>query len=239
MTESIDSNVKSLGFDPVALREKYHAEREKRMDHAGNRKYRKIRDEFEGLYKDPNADPKFTREPVKKIMDFAIIGGGYGGLLCGAELRRVGVKDICIVERGADIGGTWYWNRYPGAACDVESYIYLPMLEEIGGMPERKYATAPEIWEHTKKIAPQVRPVSRCAAADDCDRHFLERRDAKVDSPNGPGRRDRRTLRHDLHRLHGRTEAAQHSRHRHLQGPDIPHQSLGLRLHGEETIVAI
>jgi cation diffusion facilitator CzcD-associated flavoprotein CzcO len=153
MTESAESNVKNLGFDPVALRKKYHDEREKRMDHAGSRNYLKIRDEFEGLYKDPNADPNFTREPVKKEMDFAIIGGGYGGLLCGAELRRVGVKDICIIERGADIGGTWYWNRYPGAACDVESYIYLPLLEEIGGVPERKYATALEIWEHTKKIA--------------------------------------------------------------------------------------
>jgi len=153
MTESAQTNVEKLGFDPVALRKKYHEERQKRMDHGQNRTYVKLRGEFETLYKDPNADPEFTREPVRKVMDFAIVGGGYGGLLCGAELRRAGVKGICIIERGADIGGTWYWNRYPGAACDVESYIYLPLLEEIGGMPERKYATALEIWEHTKKIA--------------------------------------------------------------------------------------
>ncbi len=153
MTDSTVSSTKKLGFDPVALRDKYLAEREKRVKVEGRGKYQKVQDKFERLYEDPNADPNFTRDPVKKEMDFAIIGGGYGGLLCGAELRRIGVKDICIIERGSDIGGTWYWNRYPGAACDVESYIYMPLLEEIGGMPQRKYATAPEIWEHTKKIA--------------------------------------------------------------------------------------
>ena len=153
MTESAESNAKKLGFDPIALRNKYHEEREKRMSTDGNRAYMKLRGKFEKLYEDPNADPNFTRDPIKKEMDVAIIGGGYGGLLSGAELRRAGVEKICIIERGADIGGTWYWNRYPGAACDVESYIYLPLLEEIGGMPKQKYATAPEIWEHTKKIA--------------------------------------------------------------------------------------
>ena len=155
MTDSAAANVLKLGFDPVALHNKYLEEREKRVRVKTRGNYVKLRGPFEKLYEDPNADPEFTRDPVKKEMDFAIIGGGYGGLLCGAELRRVGVKDICIIERGADIGGTWYWNRYPGAACDVESYIYLPMLEEIGGMPKQKYATAPDIWEHTKKIARQ------------------------------------------------------------------------------------
>jgi cyclohexanone monooxygenase len=155
MTDSAEANVKKLGFDPVALHNKYLEEREKRVRVKDRGNYVKLRGPFERLYEDPNANPDFSRDPVKKEMDFAIIGGGYGGLLCGAELRRVGVKDICIIERGADIGGTWYWNRYPGAACDVESYIYLPMLEEIGGMPKQKYATAPDIWEHTRKIARQ------------------------------------------------------------------------------------
>jgi cyclohexanone monooxygenase len=153
MSKAAETNATKLGFDPVALRAKYHEEREKRVAVEGRGNYVKLRGNFEKLYADPNADQSFMRDPVKKVMDFAIIGGGYGGLLCGAELRRVGVEDICIIERGADIGGTWYWNRYPGAACDVESYIYLPLLEEIGGMPSGKYATAPEIWEHTKKIA--------------------------------------------------------------------------------------
>ena len=66
-----------------------------------------------------------------------VIGGGFGGLLAGARLREAGVSDIRIIEKGGDFGGTWYWNRYPGAACDIESYIYLPLLEELGYMPRR------------------------------------------------------------------------------------------------------
>jgi cyclohexanone monooxygenase len=56
------------------------------------------------------------------------------------------------VEKGGDFGGTWYWNRYPGAACDVESYIYLPLLEEIGYIPKEKYSQAAEILEHSRAI---------------------------------------------------------------------------------------
>ena len=154
MTDSAETNLKTLGFDPVALRKKYLDERETRVAKEGStRAYVKLQGKFGKLYEDPYADPHFTRDPVRQEMDVVIIGGGYGGLLSAAELRRVGVENICIIERGSDIGGTWYWNRYPGAACDVESYIYLPLLEEIGGMPSKKYATAAEIWEHTKKIA--------------------------------------------------------------------------------------
>jgi len=153
MSDLTGSELKQIEFDPAALRQKYLEEREKRMNTQTSRHYVKLRGQFEKLYEDPNADPDFKRDPVTKEMDLAIIGGGYGGLLSGAEARRAGVKDICIIERGADIGGTWYWNQYPGAACDVESYIYLPLLEEIGGIPPTKYATAPEIHAHTQKIA--------------------------------------------------------------------------------------
>jgi hypothetical protein len=71
MTQSAESNVKALGFNPEALRKKYHDEREKRMDHAGSRKYVKLRGNFDRLYKDPNANPDYKRDPVKKEMDFA------------------------------------------------------------------------------------------------------------------------------------------------------------------------
>ena len=69
-----------------------------------------------------------------------MIGGGFGGLLAGARLRERGVENIRIIEKGGDFGGTWYWNRYPGLACDVESYIYLPLLEELGYIPVEKYS---------------------------------------------------------------------------------------------------
>src|SRR5579863_3116615 len=154
MGDLAETKARKLEFDPVALRQKYHDEREKRVSKEGNtRAYVKLQGKFGKLYEDPNADPGFTRDPIKKEMDVAIIGGGYGGLLSGAELRRVGVENICIIERGADIGGTWYWNRYPGAACDVESYIYLPLLEETGYVPQEKYAKGPEIYAHCQKLA--------------------------------------------------------------------------------------
>ncbi len=83
----------------------------------------------------------------------ALIGGGMAGLIAGARLKEAGIDDVCIIEKGGDFGGTWYWNRYPGAQCDVESYIYLPLLEETGYVPTEKYAHAPEILEHCRRIA--------------------------------------------------------------------------------------
>ena len=89
---------------------------------------------------------------VDETTEVLVVGGGFGGMLCAAQLRSVGVEDIRIVEKAGDFGGTWYWNRYPGAACDTESYIYLPLLEETGYIPQRKYARAPEIFEHCQRI---------------------------------------------------------------------------------------
>ena len=73
-------------------------------------------------------------------------------MITGARLREAGVKNIRIIEKGGDFGGTWYWNRYPGAACDVESYIYLPLCEELGFVPKEKYTHAPEILQHSRNI---------------------------------------------------------------------------------------
>ncbi|GIT75946.1 MAG: hypothetical protein Ct9H300mP31_04770 [Acidimicrobiaceae bacterium] len=73
-----------------------------------------------------------------------VVGGGFGGLQMGARLREAGVEDLRIIEKGGDFGGTWYWNRYPGAQCDIESYIYLPLLEEVGYIPPEKYSYARE-----------------------------------------------------------------------------------------------
>ena len=86
-------------------------------------------------------------------IEFAIIGGGFGGLLMGARLREAGFNSLRVVEKAGDFGGTWYWNRYPGLSCDVESYCYVPLLEEVGYMPKHKYSFAPEILEHSQRIA--------------------------------------------------------------------------------------
>jgi cyclohexanone monooxygenase len=142
----------ALGFDPDALRRKYRAERDKRLRAEGNQQYRRIAGDFAHYLDDPYVPPGFTRAPLTDEVDVAVIGGGFGGLLAGARLREAGVKDIRIIEKGGDFGGTWYWNRYPGAACDVESYVYLPLLEEIGYMPVEKYSRAPEILAHSRAI---------------------------------------------------------------------------------------
>ena len=82
-----------------------------------------------------------------------IVGGGIAGVLAGAQLRKAGVERIRIVDQAGGIGGTWYWNRYPGVMCDVESYIYLPMLEELDYIPTRRYASGEEIRLHLQAIA--------------------------------------------------------------------------------------
>jgi len=138
--------------DLEAIRHRYAAERDKRIREDGNDQYVEIAGDLARYVDDPYVEQGFQRDPVDKAVDALIIGGGFGGLLAGARLRQAGVKDICVVEKGGDFGGTWYWNRYPGAQCDVESYIYLPLLEELGYMPKEKYSHAPEILEHSRAI---------------------------------------------------------------------------------------
>jgi cyclohexanone monooxygenase len=142
-------------FDPDVLRDKYRTERDKRLREDGNDQYIDI-SEYSQYLDDPYTLPA-TREPLFDEVTVAIIGGGFGGLLAGARLREAGIEDLRVIEKGGDFGGTWYWNRYPGAACDVESYIYLPLLEEIGYIPKKKYTDAPEILAHSRAIGEHFR----------------------------------------------------------------------------------
>ncbi|MEQ8557812.1 MAG: NAD(P)/FAD-dependent oxidoreductase [Henriciella sp.] len=144
---------RGVDFDPDRLREKYKAERDKRLRADGNEQYVEVRDEYAGYVDDPYIDEKVERAPLTDEVDVIVVGGGFGGLLAGARLREAGIKQIRMIEKGGDFGGTWYWNRYPGAACDIESYIYLPLLEETGYMPVEKYSKAQEILEHSQRIA--------------------------------------------------------------------------------------
>ncbi|MFD5133307.1 flavin-containing monooxygenase [Streptomyces olindensis] len=142
-----------LDFDPDALRARYRAERDRRIRPDGNRQYRRTTGEFGHFDDDPYAEPGFTREPLNDHVDVVVVGGGFGGLLTGARLRQAGLRGIRIIEKGADFGGTWYWNRYPGIHCDIESYVYLPLLEELGHVPKWKYAPGEEVREHARAIA--------------------------------------------------------------------------------------
>ena len=142
-----------LDFDPAALKEKYLSERDKRVRDDGNQQYVEVTAEFSRYVDDPYVDPGFTRDPLFDEVEVAIIGGGFGGLLMAARIKEAGFDDVRMIEKAGDFGGTWYWNRYPGAMCDVESYCYLPLLEELNYMPKNKYSFAPEILEHSKNIA--------------------------------------------------------------------------------------
>ncbi len=144
---------KSLGFNPEELRGKYRAERDKRIRTDGNNQYKETAGDFSKYVDDPYADKEFNRVPLTDHSDVVIIGGGLGGLVSGARFREIGTEKIRIIEKGSDFGGTWYWNRYPGAMCDVESYIYLPLLEEMNYVPIEKYTHAPEILSYCKKLA--------------------------------------------------------------------------------------
>jgi cation diffusion facilitator CzcD-associated flavoprotein CzcO len=152
---STSNGQQEFDFDPEALRAKYREERDKRLRPDGNEQYVEVKGDFSRYVDDPHVDPGYTREPLTDAVDVVIIGGGFGGLLAGARLREAGVKHIRVIEKGGDFGGTWYWNRYPGAQCDIESYIYLPLLEETGYMPKEKYSYAPEILAHARRIGEQ------------------------------------------------------------------------------------
>jgi len=141
-----------LGFDPNALRDKYRAERDRRLRADGNEQYVEIAGQFAHYLEDPYVQPGFNRAPLTDEVEVVVVGGGFGGQLAAARLKEAGVTDVRIIEKGGDFGGTWYWNRYPGAACDIESYIYLPLLEEVGYLPVEKYSRAPEILKHSRNI---------------------------------------------------------------------------------------
>ncbi len=152
MEDVIQATLGTIDFDPDALHAKYLAERDKRLREDANDQYIEVAGDFSNFVEDPY-EARVEREPLFDTVEVAIIGGGFGGLLMAGRLREAGFEDIRVIEKGGNFGGTWYWNRYPGAMCDVESYCYLPMLEEIGYVPKHKYSYAPEIMAHTQAIA--------------------------------------------------------------------------------------
>ena len=113
------SELADQGFDPDAMRKRYRLERDKRLRADGNDQYIEVTGDFKNYVDDPYIDNEIVREPVTDEVEVLVIGGGFGGLQMGAKLRDAGVKDIRLVEKGGDFGGTWYWNRSPGAWDDA------------------------------------------------------------------------------------------------------------------------
>ena len=133
-------------------RERYEAERAKRLRADGLAQYQELKGDFAEFDRDPFATPGFSRDPIVEDTEVVIVGGGFAGMLTAINLSARGIRDIRIVEKAGDFGGTWYWNRYPGCMCDVESYTYLPLLEETGYMPTEKYASAAEIFSYCQLL---------------------------------------------------------------------------------------
>ncbi len=145
-------NAEVLGFDPQEIRRKYDFERDRRLRPDGAAQYQDVDGDLDHYKDDPYITKRIERAPVTETIEVAILGAGFGGMCMAAQLQEAGIRDFRIIERAGDFGGTWYWNRYPGAQCDVESYIYLPLLEETGYMPKEKYSFQPEIYEHAQRI---------------------------------------------------------------------------------------
>jgi cation diffusion facilitator CzcD-associated flavoprotein CzcO len=146
-----DQAPQTARIDKDWLRKKYMEERNKRLRPDGNDQYLQIKGQLAHYLDDPYK-PVTPRAPKIDHVSFAFIGGGFAGLTTAARLVEAGIRDVRIIEKGGDFGGTWYWNRYPGAQCDTASMVYMPLLEETGHMPSEKYAHAPEILAHCQRI---------------------------------------------------------------------------------------
>ena len=143
-----------MAIDKQALTARYRAERDKRLRADGNGQYLRLEGRLSHYLDDPYA-PFVPREPRTDHVTFAFVGGGFAGLVTCARLVEAGITDVRIIEKGGDFGGTWYWNRYPGAQCDTASMVYMPLLEETGHRPSEKYAHAPEILAQCRRIGRQ------------------------------------------------------------------------------------
>src|ERR1035437_7154321 len=146
----IPGDLKDVAARADELREKYQRERDKRIQlrREGIAQFQELKGIFADFDRDPYVEPGFVRPPIVEETDVVIVGAGFGGMMTAAHLFKSDGTTYRIIDQAGDFGGTWYWNRYPGCMCDVESYCYLPLLEETGYMPKHKYAHATEIFEY-------------------------------------------------------------------------------------------
>jgi cyclohexanone monooxygenase len=143
----------------VAEQERYRAFKEARR---GSADYMAMEGEFAKYLEDVYSADPVPREALTDECDILVVGAGFAGLLLWYKLSQAGFDDVRFCEKGGDVGGTWYWNRYPGIACDVESYSYLPLLEEMGYVPSMKFASGFEILEYCQSMAEKFRFYEHC-----------------------------------------------------------------------------
>ncbi|MBT3532929.1 MAG: NAD(P)/FAD-dependent oxidoreductase [Rhodospirillaceae bacterium] len=136
--------------------------REFKESRQGAADYMAMEGEFSKYLEDVYSAAPIEREALTDECEILVVGAGFAGLLLWYKLRAAGFTDVRFCEKGGDVGGTWYWNRYPGIACDVESYSYLPLLEEMEYFPTMKFASGFEILEYCQKMAEKYGFYDRC-----------------------------------------------------------------------------
>ncbi|MGE3690084.1 MAG: flavin-containing monooxygenase [Novosphingobium sp.] len=139
-------------LDIPAIKERYRIERERRLTKEGSEQYIRTSGEFADVYEHDPFTPLVEREPIAEDLEVAILGSGWTGLLAGYHLHKAGIENFRHIDHAGDFGGVWYWNRYPGIQCDNESYCYLPLLEETGFMPTKRFSDGDEIQGYCRLI---------------------------------------------------------------------------------------
>lgn len=147
----MENSEKEIDVDLDDVRKKYREERDKRLGHGG-RDFQELVGDLSRYLDDPYTSP-VQRAPVDDEVDVVCLGAGMSGLSVAAMMKKNGFSRVRVIDTAGDVGGVWYWNRYPECKCDIDSMIYMPFLEETGYIPTMHYASAPEIYEHTKRIA--------------------------------------------------------------------------------------
>lgn len=140
-------------LDIPALKAKYRAERDKRLRREGGEQYVRPTDDLSDNYAHDPFTPVAERDALNEEIDVAILGAGFSGILAGYQLHKQGVTNVRNIDHAGGFGGVWYWNRYPGVQCDNDSYCYMPLLEETGYMPSKKFADGWEIQAYCQKMA--------------------------------------------------------------------------------------
>ena len=160
-----DESLKTLPPPPAGA--EFNAEeqaryREFKEARRGAADYMALEGEYSKYLEDVYSADPVPREALTDECEILVVGAGFAGLLLWYKLREAGFNDVRFCEKGGDVGGTWYWNRYPGIACDVESYSYLPLLEEMQYIPTMKFAGGFEIMEYCQAMAKKFDFYDHC-----------------------------------------------------------------------------
>ena len=182
------------------------------------------------------ASRRARRAEVDVAFDAVVVGAGFAGLYMLHCLRRMG-RAARVYESGGGVGGTWYWNRYPGARCDIESlqysYSFSEELEQEWHWSER-YAPQAEILDYANHVADRFDLRPDIPLRDQRHRRHLRRGGQVLDGRDRPGRPGDRAIPDHRRRLSLRRQPARFSGDGGLSRADPSHRPMaarGRRLH--------